>query len=259
MAARGSHWSFIEKARFEAAMLKYGPFAWDDIIKAVGSRTEKQVKAYAARYRRRKKLAARMQALPIISYPDVTMQMPITHDHPTMTPTSYHQDRVKSMFPQPPPPEPSSYQDCVGVYGTSRVGGMTDIQTATGLAVGVPTSDDVTEPSTQAHSECHSSAPVSVSAGEPIMDMFSQQMGEIEDSGMAKVETTGLGVGDGGVLDAVQENGAEVSELASEVELLVDEAIGGSEDILGGGDDKPLVQFNEDPYPQDFINNWFNN
>lgn len=69
MAARGSHWSFIEKARFEAALLKYGPFAWDEIIKAVGTRTEKQVKAYAARYRRRKKLAARMQALPIMTYP----------------------------------------------------------------------------------------------------------------------------------------------------------------------------------------------
>ncbi|CDF34560.1 unnamed protein product [Chondrus crispus] len=63
MAARGSHWSFAEKARFEAALQKYGPFVWDDIIFAVGTRTEKQVKAYAARYRRRKKLASRMEAL----------------------------------------------------------------------------------------------------------------------------------------------------------------------------------------------------
>lgn len=59
MAARGSHWSFLEKARFEAALHKYGPFAWRAIIRAVGTRSEKQVKAYAARYRRRKKLAAR--------------------------------------------------------------------------------------------------------------------------------------------------------------------------------------------------------
>lgn len=61
MAARGSHWSFIEKARFEAALQKYGPFEWDKIIRAVGTRSEKQVKAYAARYRRRKKLAAQAQ------------------------------------------------------------------------------------------------------------------------------------------------------------------------------------------------------
>lgn len=59
MAARGSHWSFLEKARFEAALHKFGPFAWRAIIRAVGTRSEKQVKAYAARYRRRKKLAAR--------------------------------------------------------------------------------------------------------------------------------------------------------------------------------------------------------
>ncbi|KAI0564419.1 Myb [Gracilaria domingensis] len=61
MAARGSHWSFAEKARFEAALHRYGPFAWDHIIRAVGTRSEKQVKAYAARYRRRKKLAAKAQ------------------------------------------------------------------------------------------------------------------------------------------------------------------------------------------------------
>lgn len=63
MAARGSHWSFAEKERFEAALLRYGPFAWEEIIRAVATRTEKQVKAYAARYRRRKKLASHMQAL----------------------------------------------------------------------------------------------------------------------------------------------------------------------------------------------------
>lgn len=62
MAARGSHWSFLEKARFEAALHRHGPFAWDRIIDAVGTRTEKQVKAYAARYRRRKRLAARIDA-----------------------------------------------------------------------------------------------------------------------------------------------------------------------------------------------------
>lgn len=61
MAARGSHWSFVEKARFEGALHRYGPFAWQHIIKAVSTRTEKQVKAYAARYRRRKKLAAKAQ------------------------------------------------------------------------------------------------------------------------------------------------------------------------------------------------------
>lgn len=60
MAARGSHWSFLEKARFEAALHKHGAFAWNAIISAVGTRSEKQVKAYAARYRRRKKLAARV-------------------------------------------------------------------------------------------------------------------------------------------------------------------------------------------------------
>lgn len=59
MAARGSHWSFLEKARFEAALHKFGPFAWRAIIRAVGTRSEKQVKAYAARYRRRKKLATK--------------------------------------------------------------------------------------------------------------------------------------------------------------------------------------------------------
>lgn len=62
MAARGSHWSFVEKARFEAALLKYGPFAWQHIIRCVATRSEKQVKAYAARYRRRKKLAAKANA-----------------------------------------------------------------------------------------------------------------------------------------------------------------------------------------------------
>lgn len=65
MAARGSHWSFAEKARFEAALRRHGPFAWDDIILAVASRTEKQVKAYAARYRRRRKVAAKIRALPM--------------------------------------------------------------------------------------------------------------------------------------------------------------------------------------------------
>lgn len=59
MAARGSHWSFGEKARFETALLQHGPFAWRAIIRAVATRSEKQVKAYAARYRRRKKLAAK--------------------------------------------------------------------------------------------------------------------------------------------------------------------------------------------------------
>lgn len=58
LAARGTHWSFLEKARFESALHRYGPFAWRSIIRAVGTRSEKQVKAYAARYRRRKKLAA---------------------------------------------------------------------------------------------------------------------------------------------------------------------------------------------------------
>lgn len=78
MAARGSHWSFLEKARFEAALHRYGPFAWDRIIEAVGTRTDKQVKAYAARYRRRKRMAARMHALaiqPQLQQPSVVHRM----------------------------------------------------------------------------------------------------------------------------------------------------------------------------------------
>lgn len=56
MAAQGSHWSFEEKRRFEVALSMYGPFEWDAIIAYVRTRTEKQVKAYSARYRRRQKL-----------------------------------------------------------------------------------------------------------------------------------------------------------------------------------------------------------
>lgn len=59
MAARGSHWSFLEKARFEQALQKHGLFARRIIIDTVAAGTEKQVNAYAERYRRRKKLGAK--------------------------------------------------------------------------------------------------------------------------------------------------------------------------------------------------------
>ena len=105
MAAHGSHWSFVEKARFEAALHKYGPFAWDQIIRTVGTRSEKQVKAYAARYRRRKKLAAEAQL-------EATELFPIhnpTPLAPSLSPLhSLHRPLRPSPTPppQPPPPPP---------------------------------------------------------------------------------------------------------------------------------------------------------
>lgn len=65
MATPRSHWSFSEKARFDAALKTYGGSDFVHIAKAVGTRTQKQVKGYAARDRIRKTRAAKMDALAI--------------------------------------------------------------------------------------------------------------------------------------------------------------------------------------------------
>lgn len=106
MAARGSHWSFLEKARFEAALHRHGPFAWDRIIAAVGTRTEKQVKAYAARYRRRRRLAAAA-----VAPPAPAAGHPLPHHHYLPAPaaaqtaaTATAAGRLPHIRPAPPPP-----------------------------------------------------------------------------------------------------------------------------------------------------------
>jgi len=62
--ARG-HWSADEEKRFENAAQLYGPTSYSDITKAVGTRTEKQVRDHAWRVRQKKGKAAQFAALNI--------------------------------------------------------------------------------------------------------------------------------------------------------------------------------------------------
>lgn len=222
MAARGSHWSFVEKARFEAALHKYGPFAWDDIIKAVATRTDKQVKAYAARYRRRKKFAARMQALPM-QLPSASTPMPVEH-HP------------------------------------SALSGS--LLAASNAWDALPGSDVHTEPSLQSNSDGMSSAPSASAQREPVVDIFGQELSSsfASDMGMdqkASVDTSKLLDGDlldDAILGSTGDDPVPLSEGPSEVDLLVDRAINGQVVIEG---DQDIVQLSEDPYPTDFLGSLF--
>lgn len=222
MAARGSHWSFAEKARFEAALLKYGPFAWEEIIRHVASRTDKQVKAYAARYRRRKKFAARMQALPM-QRPSAST--PMASEHPSELSTSLLAD--PNAWKGPPP--------------------VSDVPTE--------------ETSLQSNSDGMSGAALSASAKKkPVVDIFGQELSSSFASGIgmdqkAFVDTSKLLSGDlldDAILGPTDEETVSLSEGPSDVDLLVDRAIDGQV-VIEADQGKPLlVQLSEDPYPSDF-------
>lgn len=69
MASHGSHWTQAERDRFDAAVLMHGPRDWPQIIAAVGTRTEKQVRAYALRLRRRNSQSSAASAFHALSVP----------------------------------------------------------------------------------------------------------------------------------------------------------------------------------------------
>lgn len=276
MAARGSHWSFIEKARFEAAALKYGPFAWDDIIKAVGTRTEKQVKAYAARYRRRKKLAARMQALPIMTYPEMAKHSNNSFKPPTV-PSPEHAVllaagvRRQSAVTGPSVPHHYRPVQSAGRQGRSNAAGPVVGAQATRTS---QLSDACTESPSRGHGQCPSSLPISVTFHDS-----APALSTLEDKGVREnllmvesaLKSENLVTTEPSakvlkpelicdvLLEAPSEQTSQFYGVPSEVDLLVDQAIGGSE-IAGGNAEKPLVmQLDEDAYAQGFADGWLDN
>lgn len=276
MAARGSHWSFIEKARFEAAALKYGPFAWDDIIRAVGTRTEKQVKAYAARYRRRKKLAARMQALPVMTYPELTKQPNSSLKPPTL-PSFEHAvlsaARVRRQSAVATPSAPHQYRPAhfAGQWGRSSTAGpVVDAQVR---RTSKP-SEVWTEPFSSGRGQSQSSLPTSVASHEFAPTLFVQEDGSVrgdllrsEFSGKCESLVTTESSANipkqeiicDVLLEAANERNPQLYGMPSDIDLLVDQAIGGSE-VTKGNVEKPLVtQLDEDAYAQGFTDSWLDN
>lgn len=266
MAARGSHWSFIEKARFEAAVLKYGSFAWDDIIKAVGTRTEKQVKAYAARYRRRKKLAARMQALPIMTYPEYAAHSGRSFKPSTNPPLSHKALLAACARHQTTMAEPSvSHYYPVHVHlGEQREKTATAEPAISTEAMPSVRSNGTWEeaPSLGLNQSQPSVSATVLPQGSGVEFTFAQESKNINlrvPTSESPAKTLKQDLVCDVLLEVPEGQNNEILGMPSEVDLLVDQAIGGTE-LNQSNAEKPLVmQLDEDAYAQELADGWFDN
>lgn len=127
--ARG-HWSPDEEKRFSNAVQLYGPTSYSDITKAVGSRTEKQVRDHAWRVRQKKGKAAQFAALAIPPFmlektmvpklqkkpeePDKEKPPSVIIEKPAMV----LMDKLEDLPEIPEKPRPSSPFSAVSTDGT---------------------------------------------------------------------------------------------------------------------------------------------